>query len=313
MANLPDMTIMSAMLEKIAQVICRWLFWLLCAIGRPFGGIRPRRMCDRLGRLAYSKPEFAWVRNRWGAELYLTPFYHIDRNILAFGCYDPDLHRLLEQLLRPGMVCMDVGANLGEMTIHMAARVGSDGVVYSFEPVSRVRERLRKHVERNRVETIVRIIPAALSNQTGRTQIHCADASADNQGLASIVQPGSNALPLTEEVETMRLDDFVAREGVRRIDLMKVDIQGAEPFLLEGGARVFQTLSPDLLIEISPKDLRHARETSRDLIAKIEAYGYSVYRTRRGRIGDRIRAARVGTSFHAPNVFCTKRSHPAAY
>lgn len=268
-------------------------------------------MYDVLGRRAYHTAEFSWVRNRWGAELYLSPFYHIDRRILAFGTYDEDLHLMLERLLEPGMICMDIGANLGEMAMHMAAKVGVNGRVYAFEPVSAVRERLQRHVERNRVERIVKVVSIALSNQTGTARIHFADTAADNQGLGSLVHADTDSLPLAKEVATMTLDDFVARERIGRIDLMKVDIQGAELLLLEGGMSVFKTLSPDLLIEISPKDLRHARSDSRALVEKIEQYGYAVYHIARGCIGDRIDATTIEPTFHAPNVFCTKRAVPA--
>lgn len=286
------------------------MYRILCGLGRPIGGLRPRKIYDLVGRRAYPEPNFQWVRNRWGSELLLSSFYHIDRNILIFGTYDENLHLMIETLLKPGMVCMDVGANLGEMTLHMAARVGPGGRVYAFEPVSSVRERLQAHVERNGVGATVKILPLALSNQTGRTRIHFATATADNQGLASIVNADETRLPLAEEVATTTLDEFVAREEIARLDLMKIDIQGAEPLLFAGATTTLRTLSPDLLIEISPRDLQHSRSSGKDLIHLIESHGYETYLVVKGRIGSRIHSATLVPSFHATNVFCTKR--PAA-
>ena len=74
--------------RRLAAAAARPLFRAACAVGRPFGGIRPRRIYDWLGRLAHPVAEFDWRRNRWGDELYLSPHYHIDRNILIFGTYD---------------------------------------------------------------------------------------------------------------------------------------------------------------------------------------------------------------------------------
>src|SRR6185295_9346680 len=149
------------------RFLFRILFQLLCLIGKPFGGIRPRRIYDYVGRRAYPTPEFSWRRNRWGSELCLSPSFHIDRNIIAFGCYDLDLHRLLERLVRPEMICLDVGANLGEMTLQMAQKTGAGGRVYAFEPFPAAYERLKNHIQRNSLEKIVRAFPLALSNRAG--------------------------------------------------------------------------------------------------------------------------------------------------
>ncbi|MCY3020558.1 MAG: FkbM family methyltransferase [Planctomycetota bacterium] len=283
----------------------RALYRLLSVAGRPFGGIRPRRLYDVLGRKAYPRPEFAWHRNRWGAELYLSHYYHIDRNIIILGCYDQDLHQALEHLVKPGMVCFDVGANLGEMALHMAALAGPTGAVHAFEPVPAVYERLAMHAERNGLPNL-RPHQLALSNRTGRCSLAYAEASADNQGLASLVNTAQPAVSLRAEVNAMTLDDFVSREQVRRLDLMKVDIQGAEIALLEGGRQSLAGFSPDLLMEISPADLGAAGHNSRDLCRMLEDYGYAIYRIKRGRPGTRITASAVTPGFSATNVYCTK-------
>jgi hypothetical protein len=109
------------------RAIYRLLYEIACIIGRPIGGIRPRRIYDILGRRIFTKPEFAWHRNRWGDELFLSPYYDIDRQILIFGTYDPDLHAIIEHLVKPGMICCDIGANIGEVALHLAHRVQPGG------------------------------------------------------------------------------------------------------------------------------------------------------------------------------------------
>jgi FkbM family methyltransferase len=285
----------------------RALFYLAWIVGKPFGGIRPRRIYTFLGRRAFLEPQFEWRRDCWGLELRLAPFYHIDRDIIVFGCYDPDLHAAIERLVQPGMICMDIGSNLGEMALHMARRVGVAGCVYAFEPVSAVFARLQEHTQRNKLDAIVKPCRLALSNANGSLEIACADSRADNQGLGSIVNRDNAAVALRESVETQTLDSFAARHNITRIDFMKVDIQGAEYFLLEGGARVFSELGPDLLIEISPEDLRQCGKNTRDLCVKLEAYGYTIFELRRGQPGRRIDGSTVAPDFHAINVYCTKK------
>jgi FkbM family methyltransferase len=287
--------------------VARPLFRAACAVGRPFGGIRPRRVYDWLGRLAHPVPEFDWRRNRWGDELYLSPHYHIDRNILIFGTYDADLHQAIENLLRPGMVCFDVGANLGEVALHMARRVGPAGEVHAFEPAPPIYERLRLHVKHNRLEDVVQAHPIALSDRTGPCTIAFPGADQDNQGLGSIVNLGPKSGAARATASAITLDDFVAEHGLTRLDLMKVDIQGGEPAFLRGGRRTLTELGPDLLMEISPEDLRAAGSDSRELCRVLEEYGYQVHHLTGGRVGKRIHAKEVTPSFAATNVYCTRR------
>lgn len=293
---------------NIIQKVYRFLFVLLCLIGRPFGGIRPRRIYHIIARLGYKTPEFNWYRNQWGDSFFLSPYYHIDRYIISFGTYDKNLHLLLERILKPGMICIDVGANLGEVTLHMASKVGVGGMVYAFEPVSPIYERLKLHIEKHVKQNIIKAFQLALSNKTGRAPIHFSDVLNDNQGLATLLDTGAEkSLTLCGEVTTTTLDEFAAQQNIRKVDLVKIDIQGAEILLLEGGRNVFTDLSPEILIEISPSDLKYASKDSRDLIRLLEKYGYTVYEVKYGNVGKVISSSQIEPTFYATNVFCTKK------
>ena len=290
----------------LTQALLQPLFWLMCVVGRPMGGIHPRRIYCWVARHAFPRPVFRWYRNRWGSELWLSPYYYLDRNIIAMGSYDSALHGFIERHVKPGSVCMDVGANLGEVTLHLATRVGREGKVYAFEPVAGVHDRLSRHVERNGAGDVVETFRIALSNRTGTGMLHHADSLADNQGIGSLVTVNADLINL-QEVELVTLDEFVERSGIRRLDFMKIDIQGAEPLLLEGGRKTFSTLSPDLLIEVAPRELQSAGRNSRDLCVMLEELGYRLYRMNGHGIGSRIDALTVSPSFEANNVFCVKR------
>lgn len=289
------------------SALARLLYHTAVALGRPIGGLRPRRIYDILARRAFTTPQFEWFRNKWGHDLYLSPYYHIDRNILILGTYDADLHAALERLLHPGMTALDVGANLGEIALHMAARVGPTGQVHAFEPVPAVFARLQQHITRNCLERILHPHPLALSDQTGQTEIAFADPSADNQGLASITNLTDKAGPLRTTIPTLTLDDFVARENLTRIDLIKIDIQGAEPRFLAGAQNTLRTLRPQLLMEFSPDDLHQAHLTSRDLAHQLATLGYEIHPLTRHGPAPALNPATIPESFAAPNVLCTPK------
>ncbi|MGH3614024.1 MAG: FkbM family methyltransferase [Pseudonocardia sp.] len=305
-------------LRKVTRImgLYRLSFWLLVRVGRQFGGIRPRRITRWLGRKAFAAgPSVApttWWTDRWGSQLLLNPFYFLDANIIAFGCHDPSMHRFIENHVKPGMTCFDVGANVGVVALHLARRVGLSGSVHAFEPVSSIRRRLTENTERNGLSTTVKIHPAALSNGSGRAVMAVADETATNQGQASLVNSDNPQLVISTEITTITIDEFVESNGVDRLDFLKVDIQGAELLLLEGGSRVFTELSPQILMEVSPEDLGGMGKNSRDLLEAVEAYGYRIYELdSRGWPGRPVHAQDVPADYYAANVVCIKdRSGP---
>lgn len=283
--------------------IWRAMFRCLCVVGRPMDGIRPRRVYHVVGRRAYRRPAYRWVRNRWGDELLISPHYHIDRDILAFGCYDPDLHRLLERTIEPGMVCLDVGANLGEVALHMAGLAGPSGQVWAFEPASGPFQRLAAHVKRNRKQDIVRCERVALSHREGECRLFCPKPQADNQGLASIVNPPSNDCDV-EVVRMTTLDQFVAQRRLPSVDFVKMDVQGAEHCILSGAGGVLERFRPIMVVEVSGGDLQAAGSDSRKLCTLVASSGYRLFRLRRNGLGSQVAPGEVPPAWSATNIVC---------
>lgn len=285
----------------------RRLFWLACAIGRPIGGLRPRRIYQWLARRAFPAPEFSWFRNKWGCELRLAPFYHLDCEVISQGTYDSVMQACLERLVRPGMVCMDVGANIGEVALHLARKVQPGGEVHAFEPAPPVLERLKENVDRNAMQETVRVWPVALCDSTGRARFSFAEPATCNQGMGSLVNRSNRVVGPETEVETWSLDDFVKAHGIGRVDFMKVDIQGAEWLLLQGGRKFFSEVGPDLLIEVSDPDLRCGGHGGRELCQSLESLGYSLHELHRTGVGRRLEAASLPDDFSTGNLFCTRK------
>jgi FkbM family methyltransferase len=292
----------------------RPLFWSAVHIGRPFGGVRPHRITYWLWRRAFtaadfSESDYGWWRDRWGSELWLNPRYHLDFTIIAFRYYDKALHRYIDRMVGPGMTCFDIGANIGAVSTHLARTVGAAGHVHAFEPVPALRVRLQKNLARNDCDRIVSVHPLALSNATGEARLAVAAVDADNQGLASLVAAGTDRLTGMLTVQTVTLDDFVAERRIDRIDFMKIDIQGAEILLLEGGRRTLAELRPDLIVEVSPADMAGIGKTSRDLLRALEGCGYQIHELRSdGTPGPRIDVSAVPPDFDRENIFCTMKA-----
>ena len=269
-------------------------------------GFRPNRYADHFMRKIFKEPEYDWFKNRWGDELYLTPYYHIDRNIIFWGTYDLNLHLFIDNYLKEGMVCLDIGANLGEVSVHMSGKVGNTGRVYSFEPVERNHSRLRQNIERNYKGNNIETYQIALSNYAGKVKIDFGNEESDNQGIGSIVNLNRDLA--TTEVQCLTLDEFVEDKGIKKIDFVKMDIEGAEILLLEGGKETFKTLSPDFMIEFSPEDLKQSSRDSTNLAKIITDYGYNMYTVKRGKPLKKITQTDIHPDFSASNIFCSKNN-----
>ncbi len=163
----------------------------------------------------------------------VTPREMINRAIFLYGSFEISETRLVQAFLRPGMTFVDVGAHIGYYTLIGARLVGGTGHVHSFEPGSAMRAHLEANVARNSLDN-VEIHVQALARQTGEVGFYPSTLTS-NQGISSIIASGDEAAPLM--VPSLSLDDFAARLG-RRIDFMKMDIEGAELQVIEGGQRL---------------------------------------------------------------------------
>jgi FkbM family methyltransferase len=167
---------------------------------------------------------------------------------------EPGLVRLFKQLVQPGMVIVDAGANVGIYTLYGARLTGERGKVYSFEPAPRTFTILKDNVQVNGfLETgIVVLDQAALSDRRGMALLAVYDGDSGHNTLF----PDASA-PSTVEVRTTTLDEALA--GEERVDIVKIDVEGAEPLVL-GGMQKILGRSPGIriLMEFAPQNLERS-------------------------------------------------------
>lgn len=288
------------------KTIYKSLYRVLASVGRRIGGIRPFRVMNSLRQLAWADPprasEFRWVRDCWGAQLRLHPFYLIDHHIISQGTYDKTLHRFIARNVLPGMTVLDIGANIGSVTAHFAMAVGSSGRVIAFEPVSGIRARLMENVVRNGLEWVT-AEALGVWKSCGEVEINVSKVNSENHGRSTL-SSHSGGMD-TETIATVTLDSYCEERNIKSIDIIKMDIQGAEFSALEGAESILRQMRPILLTEVSPSDLREFGASSKQYLQKIEKLGYSCHKiTRNGMTGDRLDAAKVGDDAHFSNVVC---------
>ena len=226
----------SAPKSSAVESLLRLTYRTLCTVGRPIGGVRPRRIYQALARHAYTQPDFRWTRNRWGHELFLSPHYHLDFEIISFGTYDAVLHRFIERHVQPGMYCADVGADMGEVALHLAKRVGVDGRVYAFEPVPHVFRRLMDNIYRNHLQCTIDARQLAVLDKSKMVLIDCPAEEAVNQGLGSIMNSQRITASRQTAVAGHRWTNSSDWKARRKWTFSSWTSKAAEYLLLEGCA-----------------------------------------------------------------------------
>jgi FkbM family methyltransferase len=200
---------------------------------------------------------------------------HIQRHQWFFGAYEPVESYLITRLIRPGMTFIDAGANIGQYTLLASTAVGPSGSVHAFEPIPANFEQLRTSVELNGLSN-VHLNPLALWNESTVLRFDLPDGYHDNAGSYRVVAGGGRAGVI--EAQAMRLDDHVAENGIQRVNIIKIDVEGAEPFVLEGARATLERDRPLVLMEVNRSSLSASGGSPAALVELFRSLGYRAWR-----------------------------------
>jgi len=235
--------------------------------------MKARKQAWQLFEQAGVSRSIRWLR---GLKVYAHPCDESSRALFLTGMFEPNEFLWLEQTLKRGMVMIDIGANMGLYTLFAASCVGHTGSVMAIEPSQREFERLQANVRLNRLSN-VRCVKAAAYNYEGEADLRV--ASIQNAGHNTLGQFGYEGV-ITERLERVRLerlDDLVQQAKLPRVDVIKIDVEGAERFVLEGAHNTIEQFHPTFLMELSDRMLQHQNSDSQQILVFFEEQGYSVY------------------------------------
>jgi FkbM family methyltransferase len=153
------------------------------------------------------------------------------------GSYEYEKQKAFQKALAAGHVVFDIGANVGFYTLLASALVQGEGHVYSFEPLPRNVDYLRKHIEINRIANCT-VIEAAVSSADGKSHFdpsHC-------PSMGHLSPQGEIA------VKTVALDDVLRSKKIRPPDVMKIDVEGAELQVLRGSTHTMKVFRPTIFL-----------------------------------------------------------------
>ncbi|MDQ3073964.1 MAG: FkbM family methyltransferase [Bacteroidota bacterium] len=183
---------------------------------------------------------------------------------------------LLPLIVREGQTVLDIGANFGLYTKFLSKAVGGQGRVHSFEPILPIFSSLENNVKQLNLNN-VSVHHLAISDTEGQVmmEVPAYIIGGDNFYEAHIIEPGSAASGKTFRVMTTTLDQLYKEAGLAP-DFIKIDVEGHEYRLLEGGMEMIKKCHPKLLLEINDDPAMKGGNAAR-VFWLLEELGYWPY------------------------------------
>jgi FkbM family methyltransferase len=167
---------------------------------------------------------------------------------IALEKYEPYETDLIQRQVKNGDVIVDVGANIGYYTVLLAQKAKK---VYAFEPDSINFEILEKNIKTNNLKNVV-AVKAAVGSKEGKLKLYKSKENLGDHKLYNDQFLMSNV----QKIQIIKLDDYFKNQ---KIDLIKIDTQGWEPEVVEGGKNIIEKWKPIIFMEYSPANYKLAK------------------------------------------------------
>lgn len=194
-------------------------------------------------------------------KIYSPTQSYMARNLFLYGVFEAEVTKLIKENLSNGMVAIDVGSDMGYFTAIMAKKVGINGRIFAFEPISWGYNRTLENLYLNNLKNVI-MSKYALFDKSGSTVII-------SPGKESRVDPEVNRVIDNKNslhVDLIKFDDYIEGINIDRIDLIKIDCEGAELNILKGMKKTLLKYNPKLIVEVHLDKIKHYGFTKADLL-----------------------------------------------
>lgn len=204
----------------------------------------------------------------------------LDRSRYLYGMHEYVPSSVFVAHIRQGSLVLDVGANLGEYTVLAARATGEHGHVIAFEPNPDARARLIRNVDVNGFSN-VEVSSDAIGSEDGEAILRVPNNAS---GLGSLRAGVSGT---EHNVQLRRLDRLMGGRNISRLGVVKVDVEGLELQVLEGGQETIENARPVIIYECAAEafEKRHGRMVT-PAMWFLEDLGYDNFVIKMSRIGD---------------------------
>lgn len=186
----------------------------------------------------------------------------IGRSLDEYGEWSEEELNIILQVLKPGDIALDIGANIGTHTVPQAKKVGKTGAVIAFEPQRVTFQNLCANVALNAL-TNVRCINAGVGDAHGKLTIPFLDPEAHNNFGGLNIEGHAQG----ESIDIVKVDDYT----LPRCNLIKIDVEGMEAKVLAGASKTIAAHRPVLFVE------NNNEERSAAILKRLDALGYAAW------------------------------------
>ena len=224
-----------------------------------------------LRKAAPSGMQFQFDRYLADLSVHIDTRYKVER-IMWTGEYEPPLMGFLRMHSTEGWTCLDVGANVGAVTLALAKYSGASGKVYAFEPGPPNQQRLKRNLALNPALAVrTQVLECGVGDRPG--ELWWAEEPG-NPGNALLSQTGTHRIPV------VTLDDFAREHPLDRVDFVKIDVEGMELQVMQGARELLRRFHPALYFETLPRYVNTAKGAAFSEIRQLleKEFGYELYR-----------------------------------
>lgn len=231
----------------------------------------------------------------------------VEKPLYFTGTYEAGTLGVIRSCLKKGDAFIDVGANIGLMSI-FAARIVEKGTVYSFEPLLETFAVLQKNIEINNIHN-VKAYNIALSDTRGKSIIYTNPYA--GKGSTSFIKPSEQDDVKEYKVMTERLDDFLETNPLSNLKMLKIDVEGWELHVLKGVKRLLKSSNAPIICVEYSKMVRTESDPLEIYRFITNINDYRIYKLKKGK-GIPSKLIRVKSTSDLPNhdnLFCFLPSH----
>jgi FkbM family methyltransferase len=215
-----------------------------------------------------------------GSRLYLFgDDISVAPHIISRGFYEIEVTRFLSRYIKPNMVIVEIGANIGYHTVYMGTCLKNKGYMYIFEAMPRTFELLQDNIHINGLRNVAVCENKAVYDKSGEVSFsylkkqHGSSGVIDKQKIEELYKDSSETFTLP----CISLDEYIKEKAIGHVDFVKIDAEGAESKILQGMKKVLSQDSCTLLIEIAQELLEKAGHSTKEMLSFIEKYGFTPY------------------------------------
>lgn len=279
-------------MEKIAATFSRSLYLIP-------GGYFLVNLIRGLFAKAYTEKEWRTFCFR-GISMKVDISKSMGSSIYWRGAHDWRPIFVLEKILQKGNTVIDIGANQGEYALWAARKTTASGKVLAFEPMDEVFAQLKENISLNpNYNDTIHAIQMGLSDNPGEINLYGKKGS--NEGVNTIYPTPEHTF-LIQKIKLDTLDNQLENLNSGQVDLIKIDVEGAELQVLKGATKSLAQYRPFLIIEINKEACKSAGYEAQDILEFLMNFGYAFKQ-----IGLRGKLKSIN---HLQDEFCNILAYP---